>query len=91
MKPELMAPISRAEHSAMTDEEQRIVNFLQGSPDSFFARREIARKAVKRTVYEENPRWVEAPLASLVDREIVEINDSGYYRLNTGNEYRRSS
>lgn len=74
----------------MTDEEQFIINFLQGSPDTFFARKEIARKAVKRTLYELNPRWVEAPLASLVEREVVEINDSGYYRLNTENKYRRN-
>lgn len=73
----------------MTDEEQHIVDFLKGSPDTFFARKEIARKAVKRTFYELNPRWVEAPLASLVYKEIVETNDSGYYRLNTGNEFQR--
>jgi hypothetical protein len=74
----------------MTDEEQKIIAFLKGSPDSFFARREIARKAVKRNVFEENPRWVEAPLTSLVEREIVEMNDGGHYRLNTGNKFRRS-
>jgi len=73
----------------MTDEELPIVNYLKESPDTFFARREIARKAVRRKVFEENPHWVEAPLASLVDKDIVEINDSGCYRLNTGNEYRR--
>ena len=74
----------------MTDEEQQIIDFLKGSPDSFFARREIARKAVKRSEYEANPRWAEAPLTSLVDKEIVEMNDGGHYRLNTGNKYRRS-
>ena len=46
----------------MTDEEQKIIEFLKGSPDSFFGRREIARKAVKRNLFEENPRWVESPL-----------------------------
>ena len=73
----------------MTDEEQHIVNFLKGSPDNFFARKEIARKAVRRSFYEEHPRWVEAPLSSLVNQNIVEMNDSGGYRLNTDNEYRR--
>ncbi|MCU0783049.1 MAG: hypothetical protein MUF81_03190 [Verrucomicrobia bacterium] len=74
----------------MNDEEQCIVNYLQGSPDSFFARREIARKAVRRSEYEENPRWAEAPLALLVDKEVVEMNDGGHYRLNTSNQHRRS-
>lgn len=74
----------------MTDEEQHIVEFLKGSPDSYFARKEIARKAVKRTVFEQNPRWAEAPLTSLLDKEIVEMNDGGHYRLNTGNKFRRS-
>lgn len=74
----------------MTDEEKNIVEFLKGSPDTFFARKEIARKAVKRTIYELNPRWVEAPLSSLLDREIVETNDGGHIRLVTENKYRRS-
>jgi hypothetical protein len=74
----------------MTDEEQHIVEFLKGSPDSFFARKEIARKAVKRNVYEENPRWAEGPLTSLLDKEIVETNDGGHIRLNTSNKFRRA-
>ena len=74
----------------MTEEEQNIIEFLKGSPDSFFARREIARKAVKRSEYEENPRWAEAPLTALVDKQVVEMNDGGHYRLNTGNKFRRS-
>lgn len=74
----------------MTDEEQRITDFLKGSPDSFFARKEIARKAVKRTVYEENPRWAEAPLASLLDKGVVETNDGGHIRLVTGDRCQRS-
>ncbi len=74
----------------MTDEEQQIVEFLKGSPDSYFARREIARKAVKRTEYEANPRWAEAPLNSLLDHDVIEMNDGGHYRLNTGNKHRRS-
>jgi hypothetical protein len=64
----------------MTYEELAIINFLKGSPDSFVARREIARKALKRTIFEENPHWADAPLASLVDQRLVEQNESGHYR-----------
>jgi hypothetical protein len=74
----------------MTDEEQRIVDFLRGSPDAYFARKEIARKAVKRSEYDENPRWAEAPLSSLLDKKIIEMNDGGHFRLHTGEAYRRS-
>jgi len=57
------------------------MNFLKGSPDAFVARREIARKALKRTVFEENPHWADAPLASLVDQKLVEQDESGHYKV----------
>ena len=57
------------------------MNFLKGSPESYVARREIARKALKRTIFEENPHWVDAPLGSLVDQGVVEQNESGHYRI----------
>ncbi len=57
------------------------MNFLQGSRESFVARREIARKALKRTVFEENPHWADAPLESLVYQKLVEQNESGHYRI----------
>ena len=65
----------------MTYEELAIVNFLKGSPDSYVARREIARKALKRAVFEENPHWADAPLGALADQGAVEQNDSGHYRI----------
>ena len=65
----------------MTYEELAIMNFLKGSPESYVARREIARKALKRTIFEENPHWADAPLASLVDQGVVEQNESGHYRI----------
>ena len=65
----------------MTDEEQLVVNFLQGSPEAFYARREIARRAVKRRVYEETPHWADAALASLLARGVIEQNESDLYRM----------
>jgi hypothetical protein len=72
---------------SMTEHEFSIVNFLKGSPEAFFARKEIARKAVKRTVYEQNQHWANEPLVSLVARGIVEVNDSGYYRIKRGADF----
>jgi hypothetical protein len=65
----------------MTYEETAIIDFLKGAPDSFVARREIARKALKRAVFEENPHWADAALSSLVDQAAVEQDDSGHYRI----------
>lgn len=57
------------------------MNLLRGSPETYMARREIARKALKRTVFEENPHWADAPLSSLVDQRLLEQNESGHYRI----------
>jgi hypothetical protein len=65
----------------MTFEELAIMNFLAGSPGSYVARREIARKALKRVVFEENPHWADAPLTGLVDKGLVEQDDNGHYAI----------
>jgi hypothetical protein len=65
----------------MTDEEFAIMNFLKGSPDDFVGRKEIARKALKRQVFEENPHWADAPLCSLFDQGFIEQNESGHYKI----------
>jgi hypothetical protein len=65
----------------MTYEELAIMSFLRGNPVNFSARREIARKALSRQEFEENPHWADAPLAALVDRGELEQDDSGHYRI----------
>jgi len=66
----------------MTVEELVIVEFMQQSPESGFSRMEIARKAVKRKEFEENPRWADAPLNALMDRKVVVLDKAGAFRLN---------
>jgi len=65
----------------MTYEETEIVRFLNESAETFLARREIARKAINRAAFEENPHWADAPLASLLAQRLVEQDDSGHYRI----------
>ena len=65
----------------MNNEETLVVDYLRSSPESFMARREIARKAVKRRDYEENPHWIDAPLAALLAQKVIEQDDSGHFRL----------
>lgn len=65
----------------MTAVEMEIVQFLQSSRDSFFARKEISRRARSREEFEESPHWADAALGSLVSQNIVVQNDSGHYKL----------
>jgi hypothetical protein len=65
----------------MTYEEMAIMTLLRGSPSVYLARREIARKALKRSVFEENPHWADAPLVSLVDQSLVEQDESGHHKI----------
>ena len=65
----------------MTSDEHVILEFLRACPDTSFSRKEISRKAVKRTVYEENTRWAETPLTSLLGQGLIEADDSGCYRI----------
>ena len=65
----------------MTREESYVISFLQERPESAFSRGEIARKAVKRAVYEADRHWVDVPLASLVAQRLVEVDNSGNYHI----------
>jgi hypothetical protein len=65
----------------MTYEELAIMNFLRGTGECYVARREIARKALKRTVFEENPHWADAPLTSLLAQDLIEQDESGHFRI----------
>jgi hypothetical protein len=65
----------------MNEEELIILGFLRVCPEVYFARREIARRAVRRSVYDEDPHWADAALVALVDKRLVEQNQTGLYRL----------
>lgn len=65
----------------MRDEESIILEFFRANSESTFARKEIARRAVRRSEYEENPRWADTPLQTLVARDLLEVDDAGLYRL----------
>ncbi len=52
---------------------------MNGSPDSWYARREIARRAVKRAIFEQNPHWLDSPIAALVERGVIEMKDGLYH------------
>ena len=61
----------------MTTEETVILTFLEESPETWFSRREVARKAVRREEYEENRNWATGALSSLMARGMIEENEGG--------------
>lgn len=65
----------------MTDAEMIVLGFLQTNAETYFARKEIARRAVRRQQYEDNPRWADAAIAALLLRGTIEQNESGLCRL----------
>jgi hypothetical protein len=65
----------------MTAVEMEIIEYLKQSPDAFFNRKEISRRARGRSDYEADPQWAAAPLASLVAQKYVVQNESGHYGL----------
>lgn len=70
----------------MTHEELTIMSFLDACPGTYYARKEIARKAVRRSEYEQNQHWVDAPLNSLLAHGAVEQNEAGLYRAKKGRD-----
>ena len=65
----------------MNDEELTILCFLRICPETYYSRREVARKSVRRKVFNENPQWADVPLASLVGKRLIERNENGLYRM----------
>jgi hypothetical protein len=63
------------------DEENRILFFLKGNPDSFFSGAEISRKAGSKKLFTEDPRWAFPFLSSLTDKKLVERDEHGHYRF----------
>ena len=65
----------------MNDEQILILNFLRCSPELWFGKKEIARRAVRRRVFEENPHWADEQLVELIAQRVLEENENGQVRL----------
>jgi len=61
--------------------ESVIMQFFEQNPETRFSRKEVSRRAVKRSVFEEDPRWAEDSLNALLARGFLETDESGYYSL----------
>jgi hypothetical protein len=67
--------------ASVSNADSILMRFFEENPEQRFSRKEISRKAVKRNVFEEDPRWADEALNALVARGLVEQDASGYYSL----------
>jgi hypothetical protein len=63
------------------DEELMILSFLKTSPETFFSAGEVCRKAGNKKLVVKNPRWALPYLVSLKDKDLVEGDAQGHYRV----------
>ena len=61
----------------MTHEETAILNFLEEAPDAWYSRREVARKAVNRRIYEEDRNWASPAFSGMIERGLIEESATG--------------
>ena len=62
-------------------EQQQVLNFLRSSPDTWFAAREVSRRAGTRAQFEEEPRWAINCLRYLFDMKLVERDSQAHYKF----------
>ena len=65
----------------MDADEQDICIFLKSWPDQFISAREISRRATSKRRYQKEPDWAIPVLLRLVEKQILESDPTGHYRL----------
>lgn len=65
----------------LCDEEIMILAFLRPCPDAFFSGAEICRKAGNKKLSAKNPRWALPYLVALKEKDQVEADANGHYRI----------
>jgi hypothetical protein len=65
----------------MDADEREIYYFLKGWTHEFISGREIARRAGGKRRFRTEPDWAKPILTRMVEREILEVDAAGHYRL----------
>jgi|KBSSwiStaDraftv2_1062776.scaffolds.fasta_scaffold4846083_1 hypothetical protein len=66
----------------MSEQDERLIlDFLSAFPQVFVSATEISRKADGRHRFTEDPHWAHHALQNLLARRLIEMNNSGHYRL----------
>jgi hypothetical protein len=66
---------------AMDEDEREICAYLKTWAGQFVSGREIARRAGGKWRFQDNPNWATPILLRLVERDILESDSLGCYRL----------
>jgi len=67
--------------AGMDADEQDICNYLKQWQKQFISGREICRRAGGKRRFREDPFWANQPLLRLVERQIIEADAGGHFRL----------
>jgi len=65
----------------MDADEQDICNYLKQWQKQFISGREICRRAGGKRRFRDDPFWANQPLLRLVEKQIIETDPGGHYRL----------
>ena len=68
-------------NAAMDSDEAEVYAFLKTSPGQFISGREICRRAGGKWRYREDEHWAIPVLRRMVEKTIIESDDTGHYRL----------
>src|SRR5690349_513529 len=62
-------------------DEQDICNYLKQWPKQFTSGKEVGRLAAGKHRYREDPYWATQPLIRLVEKQVIETDCNGHYRM----------
>lgn len=65
----------------MTHDENLIFLFLKPYKRAYVAGREVAKRAAGRRRFHSDPDWAKVLLVRMVEREILETDPAGHYRI----------
>jgi len=65
----------------MDSDEREVCNYLKAFPGQFVSLREISRRAGGKSRFREDPNWATPVILRLVEKQVLEPDASGYYRL----------
>ena len=65
----------------MDADEQDICNYLKQWPQQFISGREIGRRAGGKRRSKEDPLWATPVLSRMVEKQILETDRSGHFRI----------
>jgi hypothetical protein len=65
----------------MDADEKDVFRYLRGEGAQFISLNSISRHAGGKHKFRESPEWAKAAVLRMLERGILEVNDSGAYRL----------